>query len=465
MNVEEYTRWEKLDSPGFTLSNSLWALVPLEAWRRGLEVHLMPGARYKISDPTRTYSFRQTRLSGGEWETRARNSDDKQLTRETFLKEGLPAPVGELFDADAPETEFLEYANLIGYPVCVKPNNLSKGLGVFPENNNDDEVIKAVNAIRGLGTQSQIIVESHVPGKDIRVLVVGRKVVAASLRTAAYVSGDGNSTIRQLVDFKNLQRSANPHLSLNLVQKDAVAETYLQAQGFEWNTVLAKGQRASLSGPANISAGGDSIDITDNISDQVKSISINAVRTMGLHHGGVDLLLDDYSSEDASIFINELNPSSGLGPHIYPGIGNSRDVPAAIIDYYFPGSQAVKGSHNWAFALNDVSRILRDKVAESVLLTPLQVPREPAWRRYILEHDVDSLATLKSASLGILRKREVSGLFRRVEADRSYVVFSGELSRVELVERSLKNLAVRTNSRLKLASRSAFVTTVGVRSS
>src|SRR5699024_3096660 len=133
-----------------------------------------------------------------------------------------------------------------------------------------------------------------------------------SLRTAAYVSGDGNSTIRQLVDFKNLQRSANPHLSLNLVQKDAVAETYLQAHGFECNTVLAKGQRASLSGPANISAGGDSIDITDNISDQVKSISINAVRTMGLHHGGVDLLLDDYSSEDASIFINELNPSSGL---------------------------------------------------------------------------------------------------------------------------------------------------------
>src|SRR5699024_12276143 len=69
-----------------------------------------------------------------------------------------------------------------------------------------------------------------------------------------------------------------------------------------------------------------------------------------------------------------------LGPHIYPGFGSSRDVPVAIIDHYFPGTQSIQGGQNWAFALDDVSRILRDKVAESVILSPLNVPREPAWR-------------------------------------------------------------------------------------
>src|SRR5699024_3412999 len=159
MNAAEYKSWEKLDLPGFTLSNSLWALIPLEAWRRGLEVQLMPNARYKISDPNRSYFFRQTRLSEGQWDTRARNSDDKQHAREIFLSKGLPTPIGELFDANTPKNELVKYASSIGFPVCVKPNNLAKGTGVFPKVKNAEEVINAVNMIHGLGTNSQIIVE------------------------------------------------------------------------------------------------------------------------------------------------------------------------------------------------------------------------------------------------------------------------------------------------------------------
>lgn len=129
MNIEKYESWDKLDSPGFTLSNSLWALIPLEAWRRGLEIRLLPGARYSISDSNRSFSFRQTRLAGSEWDSRARKFDDKQVAREHFLDSGLPTPLGALFDADAADSEFIEYATELGFPVCVKPNDLAKGLG------------------------------------------------------------------------------------------------------------------------------------------------------------------------------------------------------------------------------------------------------------------------------------------------------------------------------------------------
>lgn len=465
MKFEQYKSWDRLDSPGFTLSNSLWALVPLEAWRRGLDVQIMPGARYSISDPNRSYSFRQTRLAGGEWDIRARKADDKQAARELFLDNGIPTPIGALFDSTANESDFIDYANSIGFPVCVKPNDLAKGLGVSPKVNDDSEIIEAVTAIRGLGTRSSIIVENHVPGVDVRVSVVGEKVIGACLRTAAYVIGDGTSTIGQLVDAKNTLRKANPHLALNLVQKDAAAESYLRSQSFGWDTVLTEGQMASLSGPANISAGGDSVDVTDVLSNQAKEIAIDAVKTMGLFHGGVDLLLDDYESEDAFVFVNELNPSSGLGPHIYPGFGERRDIPAAIIDFYFPGTKRRQGSHYWTFALDDVSRLFRDRLAESVQVPSLQAPREPAWRRYTIEHETESFASLKSSALGILRKYEVNGQFKRGEAGKSQILVSGERSRVELVDRSLKNLAARTSSRLKLASRAAFVTITGVRPS
>lgn len=463
MLIDEYTGWDNLNAPGFTLSNSLWALIPLEAWRRGLNVELAPGARYTISDENRSYSFWQTRLTGGAWDQRAKMSDDKQLARERFLDFGLPAPIGELFSQDTPELEFADYADVIGYPVCVKPNNLAKGLGVHPKVNDRDGVIDAVRAIRDLGKTSGIIVENHVPGVDLRVSVVGDKVIGATLRTAAYVLGDGVSTVQQLVKKRNIERKVNPHLGLNPIGEDSVAEGYLYSQGYSWDSVPSVKERVALSGPANISAGGDSVDVTDEMSEAAKSIAVSAVESMGLLHGGVDLLLNDYAHENANIFVNELNPSSGLGPHIYPGVGLRRDIPSAIVDYYFPGSKQLEGSRNWVFALDEASRLFRDKVAGAVQLVPLTIPKDPVWRRYVVDATAKSVGTFRNGALGILRKRDVNGYFGRLEENKYQVAFCGERTSVEKVDRSLKNLATRSSSTLRLASRAAFTSAPGVR--
>lgn len=464
MLIDEYTSWENLNAPGFTLSNSLWALIPLEAWRRGLTVELAPGARYTISDDNRNYSFWQTRLAKGTWDHRARMSDDKQLARDRFLEFGLPAPIGKLFPRETPEHEIVNYADSLGYPVCVKPNNLAKGLGVHPKVEDRDGVVSAVHEIRELGRTSGIIVENHVPGVDLRVSVVGERVVGATLRTAAYVLGDGTTTVQQLVKNRNLERKANPHLGLNPIREDAGSERYLSLQGYNWQSVPPANERVALSGPANISAGGDSVDVTDEMSEAAKSIAVSAVESMGLLHGGVDLLLDDYTNEDGYIFVNELNPSFGLGPHIYPGAGLRRDIPAAIVDYYFPGSQRLKGSQNWVFALDEASRLFRDKVAGAIQLEPLAIPKEPVWRRYAVEATAQNVGPFKNGALGILRKRDVNGYFERLGENKYQVAFCGEKTSVEKVERSLKNLANRSSSTLRIASRAAFTNAPGVRS-
>lgn len=463
MLIDEYTSWDNLNAPGFTLSNSLWALIPLEAWRRGLNVELAAGARYTISDENRRYSFWQTRLTGGGWDLKAKMSDDKQLARERFLDFGLPAPIGELLVQDAPEREFAEYADAIGYPVCVKPNNFAKGLGVHPKVNDREGVIDAVRAIRQLGKTSGIIVENHVPGVDLRVSVVGDRVIGATLRTAAYVLGDGVSTVQQLVKKRNIERKVNPHLGLNPIGEDTVAEGYLSSQGYGWDSVPPAKERVALSGPANISAGGDSVDVTDEMSEAARSIAVSAVESMGLLHGGVDLLLDDYAQENGNIFVNELNPSSGLGPHIYPGAGLRRDIPAAIIDYYFPGSQRLVGSQNWVFALDEASRLFRDKVAGAIQLVPLTIPKDPVWRRYVVDATAKSVGSFRNGAFGIFRKREVNGYFERLDENKYQVAFCGERASVEKAERSLKNLATRSSSMLRFASRAVFTSAPGVR--
>ena len=48
-----------------------------------------------------------------------------------------------------------------------------------------------------------VIVEEFIPGLDYRVLVIDGRVVAAAELRPALVTGDGVSTIRQLIDQAN----------------------------------------------------------------------------------------------------------------------------------------------------------------------------------------------------------------------------------------------------------------------
>ncbi len=92
MKNSQIASWPDLSQPFFSLSNSLWALVPLEAWRRGLSVTLRPDARYTISDGLTEHTFWQTRLTGQRHDQLAHMLDDKHATRELLLEAGLPPP-------------------------------------------------------------------------------------------------------------------------------------------------------------------------------------------------------------------------------------------------------------------------------------------------------------------------------------------------------------------------------------
>jgi cyanophycin synthetase len=54
------------------------------------------------------------------------------------------------------------------------------------------------------------MVERFLPGHDFRLLVVGDKLVAAARRDPPQVMGDGEHTVRELVDIVNPTRAAAP---------------------------------------------------------------------------------------------------------------------------------------------------------------------------------------------------------------------------------------------------------------
>src|SRR5690606_6476035 len=95
-----------------------------------------------------------------------------------------------------------------------------------------------------------------------------------------------------------------------------------------------KGEYVPLLDKTNISIGGDPIDVFDTIPEYVKEAAVKALHAIpGLEHGAVDLIVHENTEE---VYIIELNPTANLGGLLFPIEGKSRDIPKAIIDYYFP---------------------------------------------------------------------------------------------------------------------------------
>src|SRR5699024_1939896 len=139
----------------------------------------------------------------------------------------------------------------------------------------------------------------------------------------------------------------------------------------------------------NVSSGGDPIDVLDDLSDEIKNIAINALKAVpGLKHGGVDIIINEGNvSKDPAVVI-ELNPTAQIGGALYPLQGESRNIPAAIIDYYFPETKGMDTSDSKVyFELSAVLEPLENRSAIEVEVT--DAPQGKIYaKRYIVSGTV-----------------------------------------------------------------------------
>src|SRR5690606_19812681 len=119
----------------------------------------------------------------------------------------------------------------LGAPVVIKPLDGHQGQGVSLDVRRLEDVPPAFALARGFS--SRVLVEEQVEGRDYRALVVGGRVVAASERTPAHVTGDGRRTIAALVELANQDpRRARGHGGvLTCIELDDVTRAVLLRRG------------------------------------------------------------------------------------------------------------------------------------------------------------------------------------------------------------------------------------------
>jgi cyanophycin synthetase len=261
-------------------------------------------------------------------------ASDKQLTKTLLDQAGVPVPAGATVTT---EEDAQRVARRLKCAVTIKPLDANQGKGVTTTCTTPEEVRRAFEHARSYGRH--VIVEQYLAGRDYRVLVTGTKVAAASWRRPPCVTGDGRSSVRELVEIENRNpaRGAGHTNILTKIPMDDLAAQVLAKQGYTFDSVLPGGVSVDLRGNANLSTGGTAEDVTDLLPAETRDICVRAARTIGLDVAGIDIVCEDISKplrEQAGGII-EVNAAPGIRMHQYPSRGTPRDAGAAIVDALF----------------------------------------------------------------------------------------------------------------------------------
>lgn len=238
-----------------------------------------------------------------------------------FMKEmGYPVIEGKAFYSDEwAQTikskrginQAYSYAKHLGFPVIVKPNSRSQGVAVSKVHNKND----FYRAIKLVFRKDKIaLVQKCVIGRDYRVVVLDSKIISAYERIPLNVTGDGRSTIigllkRKQREFKKIGRDTQIKFD------DFRIVMHLKQLGLSLKSVLSQGKQVSLLDNANLSAGGDSIDVTSKIHPSFKKLAIQLTKDMGLRLCGVDLMIDggiEMPAKTTRHWVIEINSAPGL---------------------------------------------------------------------------------------------------------------------------------------------------------
>jgi cyanophycin synthetase len=266
---------------------------------------------------------------------------DKDLTKEVLEEAKVPVPKGVIIKY---EEEIDLAISQLGFPLVVKPLDGNHGRGISLDLNTTNEVFEAFEIAKEVA--DDIIIEKYITGFDYRFLVVNYKFTAAIKRTAAFVTGNGELTIQELIDEVNRdpRRAKNAGNVLTPIEVDEVTLNILKKRGLGLQSVLDKDEVLFVKEIANVSAGAYPIDATEEIHPHNRFLAERIARIAGLDICGIDLISSDMSVPfyENNTVILEVNASPGIKMHMMPAEGKTRNVVGDILDMLFPSGKSVR---------------------------------------------------------------------------------------------------------------------------
>ncbi|RYD87141.1 MAG: ATP-grasp domain-containing protein, partial [Sphingobacteriales bacterium] len=215
---------------------------------------------------------------------------DKHRTKQILGAAAIPVPKGSVC---TDEVSLKAIVDAIGYPLVIKPLDGNQGKGATINITRWEQAVEALSIAQNFSRR--VIAEQFITGHDFRVLVIDNKFVAAAKRVPAHVVGNGKDSIATLVDVVNFDtRRGNGHENvLTKIRLGADTDELLIKQGYALEGVPPMGEIIYLKGTANLSTGGSSIDVTDEVHPENIFLAERIAKIIGLDICGIDIMAPD----------------------------------------------------------------------------------------------------------------------------------------------------------------------------
>ena len=267
--------------------------------------------------------------------------ENKVVTKKVLAKTGFNVPQSvEFTSAEQAVASYLLFENRA---IVIKPKSTNYGLGItiFQQGvQNREDFAKAIEI--AFREDKEVMVEDYLKGTEYRFFVLGDETLAVLLRVPANVEGDGVHTVRELVETKNDHplRGDGSRTPLKKIALGDIEQLQLKEQGLTVDSVPQKGQSVQLRANSNISTGGDSIDMTDEMHPSYKELAVGIAKAMGAAVCGVDLIIPDLKKPAEPTLqswgVIEANFNPMMMMHIFPYAGKSRRLTQNVIKMLFP---------------------------------------------------------------------------------------------------------------------------------
>ncbi len=218
-------------------------------------------------------------------------------------------------------------------PVVIKPTGLTQGHGVTTNIFDLDHAkrayyyaVKIVNNKNRAEWQKQIMIQQQVKGDDYRLLIINGKLEIATKRVPAFVTGDGKSTIKELIDETNKdprRDMQNPVHTLKPIVFDEPLDEFLAEQKLSLDYVPKVDDIVKVRKVASMSQGGITEDFTEEVHPQIKYLAESLASSIHANVVGIDVICLDISKPltlDNGSFI-EMNTMPETYLNAFPVIG------------------------------------------------------------------------------------------------------------------------------------------------
>ena len=234
---------------------------------------------------------------------------NKLVSKRQLLRAGIPVPSHALVDTEA---QALAAAQALGWPVVLKPIDLSLEKGVTTNIWRTADLLRAFRKARAV-SQKPLLVEPHASGHDLRILVLDGEVAAAALRCFVTVRGDGFQNLGQLIE--RARAACTDSEEAALYRQDRESRRLIDDQGLSLDEVVESGRVVKLrlwhGWPPHHRPWEN---VQDRLHPELAQLAVRSARVLGVRMAGIDLITTDASQPpiEAGAVVLELNPRPWL---------------------------------------------------------------------------------------------------------------------------------------------------------